>query len=147
MQAQQPQLLQQQFIQQQKQQSAQGIGADDTEILSRRRLVDLLRQVSGTDSFDPDAEDFVMDLVDNFVENVVLGACRFALHRESSTLDAPDVALYLDRVWNIHVPPNPNSPSRLSPPPVSDATKSRTSAAPVDFHRQRLALIHKHQRK
>lgn len=43
-------------------------------------------------------------MTDEFIESVTRFACRLAQHRHSERLEAQDVALHLERNWNMHLP-------------------------------------------
>ncbi|KAI1258686.1 hypothetical protein F5Y18DRAFT_412464 [Xylariaceae sp. FL1019] len=86
----------------------------DTEgdhVLSKKKLDELVRQVCGGASpgadgnyLTPDVEESVLNVADNFVDNVLSMACRLAKERGSKVLEIRDIQLVLERVYNIRIP-------------------------------------------
>ncbi|KAI8626251.1 hypothetical protein F5Y19DRAFT_230504 [Xylariaceae sp. FL1651] len=86
----------------------------DTEgdhVLSKKKLDELVRQVCGGGSpgadgnyLTPDVEESVLNVADNFVDNVIHMACRLAKERGSKVLEIRDIQLVLERVFNIRIP-------------------------------------------
>ncbi|KAK5168913.1 Transcription initiation factor TFIID subunit 12 [Saxophila tyrrhenica] len=79
-------------------------------VLSKRKLDELVRQVTGTVSSDdtnalaPDVEESVLTLADNFVDEVITAACRLAKLRPAQTLDVRDIQIVLERNYGIRIP-------------------------------------------
>lgn len=84
-------------------------------VLSKRKLDELVRQVTGTVSSSnntdddanvlaPDVEEAVLTLADNFVDNVITAACRLAKLRSSQSLDVRDIQMVLERNYGIRIP-------------------------------------------
>lgn len=46
----------------------------------------------------------MLQIADDFVDNVLIAACRLAKLRTSQTLDVKDIAMVLERNYNIRVP-------------------------------------------
>ncbi|XXQ30608.1 Transcription initiation factor TFIID subunit 12 [Plasmodiophora brassicae] len=83
------------------------------DVLSVDKLRELVRNVDPNERLDPEVENVLLQIADEFVDNVATFSCAIARHRKSSTLDAKDVQLYLDHSWNIRVP---GYTSTLTPP-------------------------------
>ena len=49
-------------------------------------------------------EQSVLNVADNFVDNVIQSACRLAKERGSKVLEIRDLQLVLERVYNIRIP-------------------------------------------
>ena len=109
--------------------------SDPTEIppIEPKRLQDLVNEVDPDEQLDEDVEEVLLDIADDFIENVVSSACAIAKHRNSNTLEVDDVKLYLERKYKIWIP-GFGGESRPTP-------KRFTSEA----HKQRMALINKQQ--
>jgi len=75
----------------------------------------------------------LLEIADDFVESVTSFACALAKHRKSDTLEVKDLALHLDRNWNIKIP---------GYYPVETVRPYKKTAIP-EAHKQRLALIKK----
>lgn len=75
-------------------------------VLSKRKLDELVRQVTGgsEDALTPEVEEAVMQLADDFVDNVISNACKLSKLRESSQLDIRDLQVVLERNYNIRIP-------------------------------------------
>ncbi|KAI9837807.1 MAG: hypothetical protein M1819_006741 [Sarea resinae] len=79
-------------------------------VLSKKKLDELVRQVTGggeglgTDGLAPDVEEAILQVADDFIDQVITGACRLAKLRQSSTLEIRDIQLILERNYNIRVP-------------------------------------------
>ncbi|KAJ6157313.1 hypothetical protein N7470_004905 [Penicillium chermesinum] len=75
-------------------------------VLSKKMLDILVRQVTGGgegEMLTPDAEEFVLQMADDFVDDVITQACRLAKLRPSSTLDIRDIQLVLERNYNMRI--------------------------------------------
>ncbi|MCJ1462794.1 Transcription initiation factor TFIID subunit 12 [Pseudocyphellaria aurata] len=81
-------------------------------VLSKKKLEELVRQVTGGSGVDneegdilsAEVEDTLLQVADDFVDQVIVGACRVAKLRQSSTLELRDIQLILERNYNIRVP-------------------------------------------
>ncbi|KAK9481160.1 transcription initiation factor TFIID subunit A-domain-containing protein [Lipomyces japonicus] len=93
-----------------QQQQQQSLGPQ--RVLNKRKLGELVKDlVSSTESreldatnLDPDVEELLIDLADDFVKSVSSFAYRIAKHRKAQTVDVKDLQLHLERDWNIRVP-------------------------------------------
>lgn len=74
-----------------------------TRILGKRNLSTLLNSIDPSEKLDPDVEDVLLDVADEFIESVIAFSCRLAKHRKTDTLGVQDVKLTLEREWNIQV--------------------------------------------
>jgi transcription initiation factor TFIID subunit TAF12 len=92
-------------------------------VLSKRKLDELVRQVTGSvgggsavsadgnkaegaagSLLDPDVEESILQVADDFVDAVIVSACRLAKLRPNQTLDIRDVQLVLERNYGIRIP-------------------------------------------
>ncbi|WEW57570.1 Transcription initiation factor TFIID subunit 12 [Emydomyces testavorans] len=76
-------------------------------VLSKKMLDVLVKQVTGGgegEGLTPDAEDFILQMADDFVDDVITAACRLAKLRPSATLDIRDIQLVLERNYNMRIP-------------------------------------------
>lgn len=112
------------------------MGVQDTKVLDKRRLQELVKEVDPMEQLDDDVEEVLMHIADDFIENVVSAACKIAKHRKSSTLEVKDVQMHLERNWNIYVPGY-----------GSDELRPYKKAATTEAHKQRMALIKKTLKK
>ncbi|KAL5424270.1 hypothetical protein PMIN04_003329 [Paraphaeosphaeria minitans] len=79
---------------------------DNDRVLSKRKLDELVRQVTGgsEEALTPEVEEAVLQMADDFVDTVISNACKLAKLRESPQLDIRDLQLVLERNYNIRVP-------------------------------------------
>ncbi|EAT89765.1 hypothetical protein HBH56_019360 [Parastagonospora nodorum] len=75
-------------------------------VLSKRKLDELVRQVTGgsEEALTSEVEEAVLQLADDFVDNVISSACKLSKLRESPQLDIRDLQLILERNYNIRIP-------------------------------------------
>jgi transcription initiation factor TFIID subunit 12 len=77
-------------------------------VLSKRKLDELVRQITGSvspeDGLSPEVEEAVLSLTDNFVDNVVQKACALAKLRQGQTLEVKDIQMVLERNYGIRIP-------------------------------------------
>ncbi|XP_055851490.1 transcription initiation factor TFIID subunit 12-like isoform X2 [Episyrphus balteatus] len=101
-------------------------------ILSKPRLLELVREVDATAQLDEDVEELLLQIADDFVEDAVKSTCAYAKHRKASKVEVRDVQLHLERKWNMWIPGF-----------GTDELRPYKRAAVTEAHKQRLALIRK----
>ncbi|KAL8703882.1 MAG: hypothetical protein Q9201_002933 [Fulgogasparrea decipioides] len=83
---------------------------DGERVLGRKKLEELVRQVTGGvdgeegEALSAAAEETLLDVADDFVDQVVTAACKLAKLRSSQTLELRDIQLVLERNHNIRIP-------------------------------------------
>ncbi|KAL2677621.1 transcription initiation factor TFIID subunit A-domain-containing protein [Phyllosticta citricarpa] len=83
---------------------------DESRVLSKKKLDELVRQVTGAgelptgETLAPEVEEAMLQLADDFLDNVVSSACKLAKLRESSQLEIRDIQCVLERNYNIRIP-------------------------------------------
>jgi transcription initiation factor TFIID subunit 12 len=108
----------------------------DSKVLDKRRLQELVKDVDPLEQMDDDVEEMLMQIADDFIDNVVTASCQIAKHRKANTVEVKDVQLHLERNWNMWIPGF-----------GSDELKPFKKAATTEAHKQRLALIKKTMKK
>ncbi|ERF70759.1 hypothetical protein EPUS_05111 [Endocarpon pusillum Z07020] len=81
--------------------------SEDGRVLSRKKLNELAHEVCGPgeeDMLTPEAEDIMLNVADDFVDDLISTACKVAKLRGASSLEIRDIQLVLERQWNIRVP-------------------------------------------
>ncbi|KAI5080808.1 hypothetical protein GOP47_0003991 [Adiantum capillus-veneris] len=110
------------------------MGANDSgnHILGKRSIQDLVAQVDPTRRLDPEVEEMLLDIADDFIESVTSFACKLAKHRKSNVLEAKDVLLHLSSNWDLSIPGF-----------NVDEYHTYKKTAMNEIHKQRLALVKK----
>ena len=108
----------------------------ETKVLDKRRLQELVKEVDPMEQLDDDVEEVLMQIADDFIDNVVTAACQIAKHRKSNTLEVKDVQMHLERNWNMYIPGF-----------GSEELRPYKKAATTEAHKQRMALIKKTLKK
>jgi len=106
------------------------------QVLNRKKVQDLLREIDPRETMDDDVEELLLQVADDFIENIVTNASKLAKHRKSNTIEAKDIQLHLDRHWNMWIPGFGNEDLR-----------PHKKLAPAEAHRQRMAIIKKSLKK
>ncbi|KAG8054681.1 hypothetical protein GUJ93_ZPchr0001g30008 [Zizania palustris] len=107
-------------------------GRSGNRLLSKRSIHELVAQIDPSENLDPEVEDVLIDIAEDFVESVATFACSLTKHRKSNTLEAKDVLLHAERSWNITLPGFSGDEIKLYKKPHVN-----------DIHRERLTLIKK----
>ncbi|XP_021728690.1 transcription initiation factor TFIID subunit 12-like [Chenopodium quinoa] len=112
--------------------SAAEIPEPCSTILSKRSIQELVNQIDPSEKLDPDVEDVLVDIAEDFIDSVTTFGCSLAKHRKSNTLEAKDILLHLERTWNMTLPGF-----------TGDEIKTYKKPVVNDVHKERLALIKK----
>ncbi|XP_074379099.1 transcription initiation factor TFIID subunit 12 [Apium graveolens] len=105
-------------------------GESCSRILSKRSIQELVAQIDPSETLDPEVEDILVDIADEFVESITTFGCSLAKHRKSNTLEAKDILLHLERNWNMTLPGF-----------SGDEIKGYRKPSASDIHRERLSAI------
>ncbi|XP_022842735.1 transcription initiation factor TFIID subunit 12 [Olea europaea var. sylvestris] len=103
-----------------------------TRIVSKRSIQELVSQIDPSEKLDPEVEDILVDIAEDFVESITTFGCSLAKHRKSTTLEAKDILLNLERNWNMTLPGYGGDEIKIYKKPFVS-----------DIHRERLAAIKK----
>jgi len=77
---------------------------ENNEIITRQKLQELLTQITPNMRLDPEVEDYLLDVADDFVESATTFGCDLAKHRKSSTLEVKDLQLHIEKNCGIKIP-------------------------------------------
>ena len=96
------------------------------------RIADLVRSIDPNYGIEPDAEEQVLQLADDFLDKVTKQAIRLAQHRGSKTLEVRDLQIVLAKNFGIVVPglgmPPARSINRSSVTSKTSATASGSNS-------------------
>ncbi|TYK14797.1 transcription initiation factor TFIID subunit 12-like [Cucumis melo var. makuwa] len=101
-----------------------------SRILSKRSIGKLVNQINPSERLDPEVEDILVDLAEEFVESITTFGCSLAKHRKSTTLEAKDILLHLEKNWNLTLPGFGSDEIKIFRKPLTN-----------DTHRERLAAV------
>ena len=65
------------------------------QVLTRKQLQDLAKEVDPNEQLDDDVEDVLLSYADDFMQDLIEGACTLAAHRKSNIVEPKDVQTHL----------------------------------------------------
>lgn len=68
-----------------------------------RSISELMQEIDPRMGVHPKVEEFVLELADDFLDNVASFSAQLAKHRRSNVIEARDIQLCLKKNWDIHV--------------------------------------------
>jgi len=80
----------------------------------RRSIQDLVASVDPNVKIEPEVEDLLLSIADEFIDSVTNFGCRLAKHRGGDTLEVRDLQLHLERNHNIRIPGFASEETRIS---------------------------------
>ncbi|KAJ7723972.1 transcription initiation factor TFIID subunit A-domain-containing protein [Mycena maculata] len=84
------------------------------DLSMRRTIHDLVASVDPNVKIEPEVEDLLLSIADEFIDSVTNFACRLAKHRGGDTLEVRDLQLHLERNHNIRIPGFASDDTRIS---------------------------------
>mmetsp|Transcript_20896 Transcript_20896/g.29285 ORF Transcript_20896/g.29285 Transcript_20896/m.29285 type:complete len:138 (+) Transcript_20896:95-508(+) len=73
-------------------------------IFEPKRLQELVDRYHPGEKLDPAVEMLLLEIAEEFVDEVARRSCELAKHRKSKKLDIQDVQLHLEKTWNMKIP-------------------------------------------
>jgi len=113
----------------------------------RRTIQDLVASVDPNVKIEPEVEDLLLSIADEFIDSVTNFSCRLARHRGGDTLEVKDLQLHLERNHNIRIPGFASDETRISisqtsvAPPPATTSKKTAPGTHMTLRSQRLAQV------
>ncbi|TCD68044.1 Transcription initiation factor TFIID subunit 12 [Steccherinum ochraceum] len=121
----------------------------------RRSIQDLVSSIDPNVKIEPEVEDLLLDIADEFIDSVTNFGCRLAKHRGSDTLEIRDLQLHLERNHNIRIPGFATDETRISlaqttiapAPPAASSNKKGAQSNNQTLRSHRLAQVQQAKRE
>ncbi|KAJ7481241.1 transcription initiation factor TFIID subunit A-domain-containing protein [Mycena galericulata] len=125
------------------------------DLSMRRTIHDLVASVDPNVKIEPEVEDLLLSIADEFIDSVTNFACRLAKHRGGDTLEVRDLQLHLERNHNIRIPGFASDDTRISLSQSSILPAAAPAPAPkktaqgthMTLRSQRLAQVQQAKRE
>ncbi|KAJ6616279.1 transcription initiation factor TFIID subunit A-domain-containing protein [Mycena sp. CBHHK59/15] len=125
------------------------------DVSMRRTIHDLVASVDPNVKIEPEVEDLLLSIADEFIDSVTNFACRLAKHRGGDTLEVRDLQLHLERNHNIRIPGFASDDTRISLSQSSILPAAAPAPAPkktaqgthMTLRSQRLAQVQQAKRE
>ncbi|KAF0972998.1 hypothetical protein FDP41_008662 [Naegleria fowleri] len=119
------------------------INSNDRTVLKKSKLQEITQQIDPRHSLDPEVEEILLEIADDFIESVTTFACSLAKHRGSDTLEVKDLQLHLEKNWNVKIPGF--TQSSLQNGASSEEVRAFKRPTQTEAHKQRLVWVKKAQ--
>ncbi|KIY52332.1 hypothetical protein FISHEDRAFT_35466, partial [Fistulina hepatica ATCC 64428] len=80
----------------------------------RRTVQDLVISIDPNVKIEPEVEDLLLNIADEFIDSVTQFGCELAKHRGGEVLEVKDLQLHLERNHNIRIPGFTSDETRIS---------------------------------
>jgi len=120
----------------------------------RRSIQDLVTSIDPNVRIEPEVEDLLLQIADEFIDSVTNFGCRLAKHRGGDALEVKDLQLHLERNHNIRIPGFASDDTRISlsqaavtPVVPAPTTKKAAQGTTMTLRSQRLAQVQQAKRE
>ncbi|KAG9316746.1 transcription initiation factor TFIID subunit A-domain-containing protein [Chiua virens] len=120
----------------------------------RRSIQDLVTSIDPNVRIEPEVEDLLLQIADEFIDSVTNFGCRLTKHRGGDTLEVKDLQLHLERNHNIRIPGFASDDTRISlsqatvtPAVPAPTTKKAAQGTTMTLRSQRLAQVQQAKRE
>ncbi|THH13164.1 hypothetical protein EW146_g7026 [Bondarzewia mesenterica] len=120
----------------------------------RRSIQDLVSSLDPNVKIEPEVEDLLLDIADEFIDSVTNFGCRLAKHRGGDTLEVRDLQLHLERNHNIRIPGFSSDETRITlsqpgiaPPAPAGVAKKGAQGSQMTLRSHRLAQVQQAKRE
>ncbi|GAB5357289.1 hypothetical protein AAMO2058_000361600 [Amorphochlora amoebiformis] len=107
-----------------------------SRIFEPRRLQELVDRYHPDEKLEPAVEMLLLEIAEEFIDEVARRSCELAKHRRSKKLDIQDVQLHLEKTWNMKIPGFNGSTVRRRHH-LLDTTRKRLNVLKKDKDRSR----------
>ncbi len=113
-----------------------------------RKLQDLMKEIDPRIQLSPAVEEVLLEMSEDFIDQVVDFSCLLAKHRKDTTLQVQDIAFCLEKNWGIVLPSTmPGSSSSTTTSSSSSAKTKEIGPVVVNKKKKRKCAGVLHQKR
>ena len=112
------------------------INSNDRKIVNINKIQEIVNQIDPRHTLDPEVEEILLEIADEFMDSVTGFACALAKHRQSDQLEVKDLQLHLQKNWGLKIPGFMQEDETLG---ASEATQPKRQMS--EEHKKRINLV------